>query len=164
LVADLRPGLHGLGEAFFILLFDPTSPTGSALNVARPYALGAGWGVSAACPAGDGAVVAFGDCMSPSSYSTSMVLTSELTVVVSADTADLVHFPLLFFASVIWVAAWEAGILPAIYLVCRDTATLDGALHDAAGALLSLPIVESETYSSTGGGGAACTSTTLQTL
>jgi hypothetical protein len=27
-----------------------------------------------------------------------MVSTSELTVVVSADTADLVRFPLLFFA------------------------------------------------------------------
>jgi hypothetical protein len=26
-------------------------------------------------------------------------LTSELIMVVSADTADLVHFPLLFFAS-----------------------------------------------------------------
>jgi hypothetical protein len=30
-----------------------------------------------------------------------MVSTSELTVVVSADTADLVCFPLLFFASAI---------------------------------------------------------------
>jgi hypothetical protein len=30
--------------------------------------------------------------------------------------------------------------------------------------LLSLPTVESETYSSTGGGGASCTSTTSQTL
>jgi hypothetical protein len=45
-----------------------------------------------------------------------MVSTSELVVVVSADTADLVRFPLLFFTSAIWVAAWEAGIFPA---VCR---------------------------------------------
>jgi hypothetical protein len=98
LVADLRSGLHGLGGAFFILLFDPTSPVESVLDVARPCALGTGWGISAACPSGDGAVVAFGDCMSPSLSSTSMVSTLELTVVVvSADTADLVRFSLLFF-------------------------------------------------------------------
>jgi hypothetical protein len=36
LVADIRPGLHGLGGAFFILLFDPTSPDGSVLDVAPP--------------------------------------------------------------------------------------------------------------------------------
>jgi hypothetical protein len=30
---------------------------------------------------------------------------SELIVVVSADTVDLVRFPLLFLASAIWVAA-----------------------------------------------------------
>jgi hypothetical protein len=53
LVADLRPGLHGLGEAFFILLFDPASPAGSVLGVARHCALGAGWGVSSAWPPGD---------------------------------------------------------------------------------------------------------------
>jgi hypothetical protein len=32
------------------------------------------------------------------------------------------------------------------------------------GASLSLPTIESETYSSTGGGGAACTSATLRTF
>jgi hypothetical protein len=66
LVAALRPGLHDLGGAFFILLFDPASPARSVLDVARPCTLGVGWGVSATCPSGDGAVVAFGDCMSPS--------------------------------------------------------------------------------------------------
>jgi hypothetical protein len=34
-----------------------------------------------------------------------MVSTSELLVVVSADTADLVHLLLLFFTSATWVAA-----------------------------------------------------------
>jgi hypothetical protein len=34
-----------------------------------------------------------------------MVSTSELRVVVSTDTADLVRLPLLFFASATWVAA-----------------------------------------------------------
>jgi hypothetical protein len=35
-----------------------------------------------------------------------MVSTSELeVVVVSADAADLLRFPLLFFASAIWIAA-----------------------------------------------------------
>jgi hypothetical protein len=52
--------------------------------------------------------------MTPSSPSTSKVSTSELFVVVSSDSADLVHFPLLFSASVTWVAAWEAGIFPAV--------------------------------------------------
>jgi hypothetical protein len=85
-------------------------------------------------------------------------------VVVFVDTVDLVRFPLLFFASAIWVAAWEAGILPVVCRVRRGAATLDGALRDVAGASLSLPTVESETYSSTGGGGAACTSATSQTL
>jgi hypothetical protein len=33
-----------------------------------------------------------------------------------------------------------------------------------AGASLSLPTIESETYSSTGGGGAACTSATSRIL
>jgi hypothetical protein len=46
----------------------------------------------------------------------------------------------------------------------RGAATLDGPLRDAAGASLSLPTVQSETYSSTGGGGVACTSATSQTL
>jgi hypothetical protein len=85
-------------------------------------------------------------------------------VVVFVDTVDLVRFPLLFFASAIWVAAWEAGIFPVVCRVRRGAATLDGALRDVAGASLSLPTVESETYSSTGGGGAACTSATSQTL
>jgi hypothetical protein len=69
------------------------------LDVESPCALGAERGVSAVCLSGDGAVVAFGDYTSPSSSSTSMVSTSELFMVVSADTADLVRFPLLFFAS-----------------------------------------------------------------
>jgi hypothetical protein len=116
LVADLSPGLQGLGGAFFILLFDPTPPAGSVLDVERPCAPDVGRGVSAACLPSDEAVVAFGDCTSPSSPSTSMVSTLELVVVVSTDTADLVRFPLLFFTYVIRVAAWEAGIFPA---VCR---------------------------------------------
>jgi hypothetical protein len=45
-------------------------------------------------------------------------------VVVSADTADLIHFPLLFFASATWAAAWEAGIFPTVFRVCRGAATL----------------------------------------
>jgi hypothetical protein len=52
-------------------------------------------------------------------------------------------------------------------MVCRvrrGTTTLDGALRDAVGASLSLPTVESLTYSSTGGGGAACTSATSRSL
>jgi hypothetical protein len=81
-------------------------------------------------------------------------------VMLSADTVDLVRFPLLFFASAIWFTAWEAGIFPVVCRVRCGAATLDGALHDVAGASLSLPTVESETYSSTGGGGAACTSAT----
>jgi hypothetical protein len=80
----------------------------------------------------------------------SMVLMSELMLAVSADTADLVRFPLLFFASVTWVATWEAGIFPAVCRVRHDAATLDGALRDAAEASLSLPTVESEMYSSMG--------------
>jgi hypothetical protein len=54
--------------------------------------------------------------------------------------------------------------LPAICRGRRGAATLDGALRDVAGASLSLPTVESETYLSTGGGGAACTSATSRTL
>jgi hypothetical protein len=131
--------LHGLGGAFFILLLDPTSPVGSVLDVDRPCVLDVGWGISAICLPGDGAIVAFGDCTPPSSSSTSMVSTSELTVVVSADTADLVRFPLLFFASATWVAAWEAGIFPAACRVRRGAATLDGALRDATGASVVTP-------------------------
>jgi hypothetical protein len=84
--------------------------------------------------------------------------------VVSADTTDLVRFLLLFFASATCIAAWEVGIFPAVCRVRRGTATLDGALRDATGASLSLPTVESETYSSTGGGGAAYMSATSRTL
>jgi hypothetical protein len=105
LVADLRPGLQGLGGAFFILLCDPRSPAGSVLDIDRPCVFDVWWGVSTAYFPGDRAVVAFGDCASPSSSSMSMVSTSKLIVVVSANTADLVRFPLLFFASVTWVAA-----------------------------------------------------------
>jgi hypothetical protein len=43
-------------------------------------------------------------------------------------------------------------------------ATMDGALRDAAGASLSLPTVESETYSSTGGASTTCTSVVSRTL
>jgi hypothetical protein len=66
LVAALRPRLHGLGGVFFILLFDLAPPVGLVLNVARPCTLGVGWGVSATCPTGDRAVVAFGDYTLPS--------------------------------------------------------------------------------------------------
>jgi hypothetical protein len=104
LVADLRFGLQGLGGAFFNLLFDAALSSG-VLDVESPCAPGAGRGVSAACLPGDGAVVAFGDCMSHSSSSTSMFSTSELFMVVSTDTEDLVCFPLLFFAFVTWAAA-----------------------------------------------------------
>jgi hypothetical protein len=79
----------------------------------------------------------------------SMISMSELFVAVSTDTADLVHFPLLFFAFATWVAAWE------VCRVRRGAATLDGPLRDMEGASLSLPTFESETYSSTRGGGAA---------
>jgi hypothetical protein len=93
-----------------------------------------------------------------------MVSTSELFEVVSVNTTDLVRFPLLFFASASWVAAWEAVIFPVVCRVRHATATLDGGLCDMAGASLSLPTVESEMYSSMGGGRAACTFTTSQTL
>jgi hypothetical protein len=91
-----------------------------------------------------------------------MVSTSELIVVVSADTADLVRF--LFFAPMAWVVAREVEIFPAVYRVCRGVVTLDGALCDVAGASSLLPTVESETYSSMGGVGTACTSAAPQTL
>jgi hypothetical protein len=92
-----------------------------------------------------------------------MVSMSELIVVVSADTVDLVRF-LFFFTSAAWDAAREAEILPAVCRVRRGATTLDSALHDVAGASLSLPTVESETYSSMGGVGAACTSAASRTL
>jgi hypothetical protein len=71
-----------------------------------------------------------------------MVSMSEVFVAVSADTVDLVCFPLLFLASVSWVAALEAGIFPAVCRVRRAAATVDGALRDVAGASLSLPTIE----------------------
>jgi hypothetical protein len=76
----------------------------------------------------------------------------------------LVRFPLLFFAAAIWVAVLEVGIFPAVCRMRHGAETLDGAQHDVAAALLSLPTVESEMYSSTGGGGTACTSATSRTL
>jgi hypothetical protein len=72
---------------------------------------------------------------SPSSSSTSMVLTSKLIVVVSADIVDLVCFR--FFAFATWVAPWEAGIFPAVCRVRRDVATLDVAVRDVAGAVVT---------------------------
>jgi hypothetical protein len=98
----------------------------------------------------------------------SMVLMSDLTVVVSTDTVDLVHF-LFFFASAIWVmamvaAAREADIFPNVCRVCRGPATLEGALLDVAGASSSLSTIESEVYSSMGGAGAACMSAASWTL
>jgi hypothetical protein len=59
-----------------------------------------------------------------------MVSMSELLVVVSANTADLVHFPLILFASSTWVVAWEVGIFPAVCHVRRGAATLEGPLRD----------------------------------
>jgi hypothetical protein len=47
--------------------------------------------------------------------------------VVSADTVDLVRFPLLFFSSAILVTDREAGIFPAVCRVHRGAATLDRA-------------------------------------
>jgi hypothetical protein len=98
-----------------------------------------------------------------------MVSTLELTMVVCTDTVDLVCFLFFFFASVVWVAAMvvaarEADIFPDVCRVRRGTATLDGALCDMAGASSSLPIVELEMYSSTGGVGAASTYATSRTL
>jgi hypothetical protein len=52
------------------------------------------------------------------------------------------------------------GIFHVVRRMRRGTTTLDGDLRDVAGASLSLPTVESETYSSMGGGGAAFTSAT----
>jgi hypothetical protein len=66
----------------------------------------------------------------------------KLFVVVSTDTADLIHFPLLFVASATWVAPWEVGIFPVVWRVRRGAATLDGPLRDVAGASLSLPTVK----------------------
>jgi hypothetical protein len=93
-----------------------------------------------------------------------MVSTLKLFVVVSADIVVPVRFPLLFFTSATWVVAWVVGFFPAVCRVCRGAATLDVPLRDVAGASLSLQTVESETYSSMGGCGAAYTSATLRTL
>jgi hypothetical protein len=93
-----------------------------------------------------------------------MVSMSEMIMVVSADTADMVRFVLFFFAFATRVAAREADIFPAVYRVCRGAVTLDGALRDVAGASSTLPTVESETYSSMGGAGVACTSAASRTL
>jgi hypothetical protein len=98
-----------------------------------------------------------------------MVLTPELTVVISTDTVNHVQFGFFLFASAVWVAvivveAREADIFPVVCRVCRGAATLDGALRDMAGASSSLPTVESEMYSSTGGGGVACMSAASWTL
>jgi hypothetical protein len=102
--------------------------------------------------------------MSPSPSSTSVVSTWELVVVVSANTADLARFLFLFFDSTTWVAAWEVDIFHAVFRVHRGAATLDGAIQDVVVASLSLPTVELETYSSTGGTDAACTFATSRTL
>jgi hypothetical protein len=57
---------------------------------------------------------------------------SELIVVMSADTADLVHFLFFFFTSAAWVATREAEIFTAVCRICRGAVTLDGALRDVA--------------------------------
>jgi hypothetical protein len=77
-----KAGLARLGGAFFILSFDPTSPVGLVLDVVRPSVFDIGQGVSTACFPSDRVVVAFGDCTSPSSSSTSMVSMSALIMVV----------------------------------------------------------------------------------
>jgi hypothetical protein len=102
--------------------------------------------------------------MPPSSSSKLIVLTSELTVV-----TDLVRFLFFFFTSAVRVAATEvaaqeADIFPTVYRVRRGATTLDGALRDMVGASSSLPTIELETYSSTGGVGGACTSAASWTL
>jgi hypothetical protein len=73
-----------------------------------------------------------------------------MIVVVCTDTADLVRFPLLFFASAAWVTAWEVGTFPAVCRVRRGAATFDGTLRVEAVASLSHPTVESKTYSPMG--------------
>jgi hypothetical protein len=57
---------------------------------------------------------------SPSPSSMSIVSTSELIMVVSANIADLFHFLFLFFASAASVAPWEAGIFPMPRTPWRD--------------------------------------------
>jgi hypothetical protein len=48
--------------------------------------------------------------------------------------------------------------------VRHGATTLDSTLRDVAEASSSLPTIESETYSSMGGAGAACTSAASRTL
>jgi hypothetical protein len=98
-----------------------------------------------------------------------MVSMLELTVVVPTDTVDLVRFLFFFFASAVWVAAMEAAgqeadTFPVVCRVRLGVATFYGALRDVAGTSLSLPTVDSETYSSMGGVGATCTSAASRTL
>jgi hypothetical protein len=93
-----------------------------------------------------------------------MVSMSELIVVVSADTVDLVCFLFFFFTFAPCVAAREAEIFPAVCRVRRGAATLEVALHAVVGASSSLPTVESETYSLMGGAGTACTSAASRAL
>jgi hypothetical protein len=98
-----------------------------------------------------------------------MVSTPELIVAVSTDTVDLVRFRFFFFASTVWVAAIvaaarEVDTFPVACYIHRGTVILDGAIRDVEGASSSLPTIESERYTSTGGGGAACTSAASQTL
>jgi hypothetical protein len=109
LVIDLRSGLQCFGGAFFTLFCDPRSPIGSMLDLGHSCVFDAWRGISTAYFPGDtalrgvpadAAVVAFGDSMSPSPSSTSMDPMSELIMVMSADTANLVRF--LFFSSPPW--------------------------------------------------------------
>jgi hypothetical protein len=98
-----------------------------------------------------------------------MVSTLELTMAVSTDTEHLVRFHFFFLASAIWVAAIvaatrEEDIFPVACRMHHGAAILDGALYDVTGASSSLPTIESERYSSMGGGGAACTSAAWRTL
>jgi hypothetical protein len=62
------------------------------------------------------------------------------------------------------VVTREADIIPIAYRVRHDTATMDGVLRNVTGASSSLPTIKLERYSSTGGGGSACTSAASRTL
>jgi hypothetical protein len=113
-----------------------------------------------------------GDFTSSSSFSMLMVSTSDLTIVVSTDTAGPILFIIFFFffASVVWVvviivAAQDADTLPAVCRVHHDTdvATFGDALL-VVGPSSSLPTDESEMYSSMHCCGGTCTSHAAQTL
>jgi hypothetical protein len=98
-----------------------------------------------------------------------MVSTPKLTMATTTDTVGLVRFRFFFLASAVWVAtivvaAREEDIFLVARCVRRGVAALDSALRDAVGASSLLPIVESERYSSMGGGRAACTSAASRTL